>query len=145
MSQKHAKPRPDHPVMVELPVQWGDMDAFGHVNNTVYLRWFETARISYFRRIGFATSPENARVAPILASTACRYRFPVTWPDTVIASASVSQMEQDRFTMDYAVYSTEHEDVAATGHGVVVTFDYGQREKMAIPQDLRDAIAQLES
>ena len=42
------------PVTIELPVQWGDMDSFGHVNNVVYLRWFESARIAYGNRIGLA-------------------------------------------------------------------------------------------
>ena len=54
-----------YPVQLEIPVAWGDMDAFGHVNNTVYLRWFESARIAFFERISIrASRPE--KVGPIL-------------------------------------------------------------------------------
>ena len=42
-----------HPVAVDRPVRWGDMDAFQHVNNTVYFRWFECARLEYFQAVGF--------------------------------------------------------------------------------------------
>jgi hypothetical protein len=40
------------PVVISCPVQWGDQDAFGHVNNTAYFRWFESGRIAYFERLG---------------------------------------------------------------------------------------------
>ena len=48
---------PVEPVSVQIPVAWGDMDAFGHVNNTVYLRWFETARIAFFRAVDRSLEP----------------------------------------------------------------------------------------
>src|SRR5687767_1167703 len=54
-------------VTVEIPVQWGDMDAFGHVNNTVYFRWFESARIAYFEKIGLNERMRRDRKGPILA------------------------------------------------------------------------------
>ena len=47
------------PVRRELPVQWGDMDAFAHVNNTVYLRWFETVRIAYFEELDVPRTPQD--------------------------------------------------------------------------------------
>ena len=55
------------PLVVEIPVVWGDLDAFRHVNNTVFLRWFETARIAYFERIGITSDLERQARAPILA------------------------------------------------------------------------------
>src|SRR4051794_8318236 len=75
------------PVVIRLPVQWGDQDAFGHVNNTVFLRWFESARIAYFGRMGLLEMMARDRVGPILASIACDYRRPVTHPDTVHVGA----------------------------------------------------------
>ncbi len=70
-------------VVITLPVQWGDQDAFGHVNNTVYFRWFESARIAYFARIGLSHALNADPIAPILASISCDYRRPITFPDTV--------------------------------------------------------------
>src|SRR4051812_27249954 len=56
-------------VTVEIPVAWGDMDAFGHVNNTVYFRWFESARIAYFEKIGLNERMKRDKKGPILART----------------------------------------------------------------------------
>ena len=63
-----------YPVITEQAVIWGDMDAFQHVNNTIYFRWFETARIRYFEEIGFLEHLEATGVGPILAETSCRFR-----------------------------------------------------------------------
>ena len=56
------------PIVITLPVQWGDQDVLGHVNNTVYLRWFESSRIADFERIGLSTAILTEKIGPILAS-----------------------------------------------------------------------------
>jgi len=72
-----------YPVMLALPVQWGDQDSFRHVNNAVYFRWYESGRIAYNRRIGIMTDDPAATVGPILAATSNNYRRQVAYPDTV--------------------------------------------------------------
>lgn len=133
-----------YPVVIETPVAWGEMDAFQHVNNVVYFRYFESARIAYFNKIRFMAVMEATGVGPILASTQCRFKIPLTYPDTVSIGARVPGMEKDRFTMDYIVVSHRHGKVAATGEGLLVTFDYRSNSKTDIPDEIRDAIAQLE-
>ncbi|MCK5412582.1 MAG: acyl-CoA thioesterase, partial [Gemmatimonadetes bacterium] len=70
------------PVVLRIPIQWGEMDAYGHVNNTVLFRYFESARVEYLVRCGFARSWEEDRVGAILHSTGCRFRRPIFYPDT---------------------------------------------------------------
>ncbi len=135
----------DYPAVIEVPIAWGDMDAFQHVNNVVYLRHFESARIAYFERIGFIEVMERTGIGPILASTQCRYKIPLTYPDTVSVGARVDQVETDRFRMRYAVVSHRHENVAATGEGMLVTFDYRNNRKVAVPDMIRERIAELEA
>ena len=77
------------PVSLDVPVAWGDMDAFAHVNNTVYLRWFESARIAYFRAVGVLDRRESDGVGPILARATIDFRKPVTYPDRIVVSARV--------------------------------------------------------
>ena len=81
-----------YPVVISVTVQWGDQDAFGHVNNTVYFRWFESARIAYFLRIGLRTLQADERVGPILASSSCEYRKSITFPDTVRVGVRVTRI-----------------------------------------------------
>lgn len=133
----------DYPITVEVPVAWGDMDAFGHVNNTVFFRWFETARIAFLGAIDFTAGGDAGGVGPILASTQCRFRRPVAFPDTITVGVRVTSLEDDRFSHAYRVVSHALGEVAAEGEGVVVAYDYGTGRKAAIPDAVRAAIRSL--
>ncbi|HVF57739.1 MAG TPA: thioesterase family protein [Pyrinomonadaceae bacterium] len=133
------------PVVIEIPVAWGEMDSFRHVNNIVYFRYFESARMAYFDRIGFWDYLEATGVGPILASTQCRFRIPLTYPDTVSVGASVTRMEEDRFVMKYEVMSQRHQKSAAEGEGLVVSYDYRAEKKAPLPEEIKERIKSLES
>ena len=133
------------PVEVQLDVRWGDLDAFQHVNNTVYFGWFEDARIAYFGATGVLDHMEASRVGPILASTSCRFRRAVTYPDRVTVGARVEVVEADRFLMGYRVVSQATGEVVADGEGLVVMYDYAAGEKAAVPDTIREAIEALEN
>ena len=91
----------DYPVTIEIPVVWGEMDAFQHVNNIVYFRYFESARISYFEKLDYMKFLEEIGVGPILASTQCNFKIPLTYPDRVTVGAKVETIEDERFTMKH--------------------------------------------
>ena len=131
----------DFPVRVDVPVAWGEMDAFGHVNNVVYFRYFENARIEYLLRIGFA---DSSAIGPILASTHCRFRRPLTYPDQLRVGMRVPEIAEDRFTIEYRLVSERLAAVAAEGGGVVVSYDYAQGRKAPLPYEVRQAIEALE-
>jgi acyl-CoA thioester hydrolase len=132
------------PVVIEIPVVWGDMDAFQHVNNTVYLRYFENARIAYFEALGYLERMDQTGVGPVLASTRCRFRIPLTYPDTVSVGAKTTEIQTDRFVQEYAVFSHRHLKIAAEGEGVLVHFNYRENKKATIPEELRQRILELE-
>jgi acyl-CoA thioester hydrolase len=133
-----------YPVTVEIPVAWGDMDYFRHVNNIVFFRYFESARIEYLERIGFRTIDAASPVGPILSATGCRFRRPLTWPDTVRVGARVTSVSEDRFEMEYRLVSLAQDVVAAEGTGTLVSFDYGEDRKASLPTRVRQAIEALE-
>lgn len=134
----------NYPVIIEIPIAWGDMDAFQHVNNIMYFKYFESARIAYFERIHFMDVMNQTGIGPILASTQCRYKIPLTYPDRVSVGARVDSMAEDSFTMNYAVISHKHKKLAASGEGMIVTFDYRSNIKAHIPDVVRKDIADLE-
>src|SRR5207245_6914297 len=133
------------PVIVELPVVWGEMDSYRHVNNVVYFRYFENARLEYFRRLDWFEYEKETGIGPILAATQCRFRKPLTYPDTISVGARVSALGEDRCTMDYLLVSHRLEAVAAEGHGTIVTFHYPDGKKVPIPDELRRRIERLEA
>ena len=128
------------PVSIEIPVAWGDMDAFAHVNNTVYLRWFESARIAFFAAAEVPHQRATLTQAPILASTSCTFELPLTFPDTVRVRAWVGRVGTRSFTLLYDVHSRVHDRRAAHGDSVVVWYDYPSGRSAPIPDDLRARI-----
>jgi acyl-CoA thioester hydrolase len=133
-----------YPVVVEIPVAWGDMDYFRHVNNIVFFRYFESARIEYLERIGFREIDDETPVGPILAETGCRFRRPLTWPDTVAVGARVTRLDADRFDMEYRLVSSAQDAIAAEGTGTLVSYDYAAGRKAALPDFVRRAILTLQ-
>lgn len=138
-------PLTGYPVTVEIPVQWGEMDAYDHVNNVAFFRYFESARVRYLERCGFTDSYRRHRVGAILHSTSCRFRRALVYPDRVVVGARVTELESDRFTMEYRVYSREQDAVAADGTGEVVSFDYDVGEKAPLPDSVRSGVRRLET
>ncbi len=133
------------PVVVEIPVLWGDMDAFQHVNNVTYFRYFESARIAYFERIGALEFMKEKGLGPILGSARCRFKLPLTYPDTVRVGARVPELGEDRFVMEYRLVSRRHRRVAAEGDATIVSFDYRRNTKASLPEEVAGRIRELES
>lgn len=133
-------------VVVTLPVAWGDMDAFQHVNNTRYFRYFEDARIAYFERTGIARlGSEPDGVGPILGHVSCKFRAPLTYPDEIHVGARVVAVGQHSFKMEYKLVSVALHVVAATGSAVVVAYDYVDEKKALLPDRWRKALAHVEN
>ncbi len=135
----------DYPVVLQEDLVWGDMDAFGHINNKVYFRYFENARIAYFERAGIFEHMQRNQVGPILASTRCDFRLPLAFPGKIRIGTCVENLQEKRFTMRYQVYSDTLSAIAAEGEGLIVYYDYGQRKSCPIPEIILANIARIES
>jgi len=131
------------PVLVRITVLWSDLDGYGHVNNAVLFRYFEQARMEYLARCRFIESYEKDKVGAILHSTSCRFRRPVFHPDTVEVRTRVTEIGDDRFTMEYVARSGAQDSVVAEGTAIVVAFDYQVGQKTAIPEAVRAAMDTL--
>jgi acyl-CoA thioester hydrolase len=134
-----------YPVVVELPVCWGEMDSYRHVNNVVYFRYFENARLEYFRRLDWHHYERETGIGPILQSTQARFRRPLTYPDTVAVAARTTSIEGDRFTLDHVIVSYDQQAIVTEGQGTVVTFHYANAQKVPVPDEIRRRIAELEA
>jgi acyl-CoA thioester hydrolase len=132
------------PVVVEQAVVWGEMDSYQHVNNVVYFRYFENARLEYFRRLGWFEFEEQTGIGPILHSTRARFRRPLTYPDTILIGARATALGDDRFTIEHRIVSRNSGEVVTEGEGLVVSYHYKRGEKVPLPEELRRRIRELE-
>jgi acyl-CoA thioester hydrolase len=134
-----------YPVVVRQAVVWGEMDSYRHVNNVVYFRYFENARLEYFRRMGWPDFERETGIGPILAATQARFRRALTYPDTIAITARLGTLGEDRFTLEHQIFSERLGEAATTGEGTVVVFHYERGEKVKLPEELRRRIAELEA
>lgn len=137
-----------------LPVNWGDQDLFGHVNNVIYGRYCESARIELFRAIqsqnntnksistAFINYLSAKSIGPILKSLYIKYKFPLTYPDSIIIGSSITDIEFDRYTIAHRIISTKHSLIAAEGAGVIVSYNYQQRTKAETPELIQSTLKQ---
>lgn len=134
----------DYPAVVEIPVKWGDMDAMQHVNNTMFFRYFESARILYFAKMNVLKFIKQSGMGPILASTNCVFKAPLSFPDKIYAGAKVSEIRDDGFTMKYIIVSDLLKKVAAEGVGEIVYFNYRENKKGNMPEGVIRRINRIE-
>ena len=123
----------DFKITVEIPVQWRDMDASQHVNNVVYLKWIESARIHFYRDLMDGSLINEENIGPILAWQECKYICPVTFPDTVIVGIRKSEVLKDRIVTEAKVYSKNLKRIAAISKQHSVAYDFKVRAKAPLP------------
>ncbi|MHA2079259.1 MAG: acyl-CoA thioesterase [Candidatus Thorarchaeota archaeon] len=134
----------DFNIRVEIPVAWGDMDSFRHVNNTKFFKYFETARIRYFEKIGFIETMEKNSIGPILASTSAKFIKPLFYPDTVTVGTRVTSIEPTNFIMEYIIES-KSKGIAALGESKMVVYNYKTSKKTTLPDIVRNRIREIDS
>ena len=126
----------EFPVILTLAVQWGDQDAMQHVNNVVYFRWCESARIAYFGKIGLADRRIGQHVGPILASIKCDFRRQLNFPDTIRIGARIARIGRTSLTMTHRVESQSQRAIVAEAESTMVVFDYATSKPHPVPETL---------
>ena len=131
----------DYPVIHEQHIAWGDMDAFGHVNNVHYYRYMESARIRYLSGLHIF----DQGVLTVVASSQCQYLSPVFYPDVLHIGARIEELRNSAFRMHYVLWSQSQQKIVATGEAVLVCVDAETSKKTHIPETVRHKIIQLEA
>lgn len=133
-----------YPACIEIPIQWGDHDAFGHVNNTVPLRWFESARIALIELCGLHEWMRPGGQGPVLASITCHYRKQLFYPDKVLIGARMARIGRTSMHLAHAVYSQTQRQIAIDGEAVIVLFDFDRGRPVRIPPEVHELFERLQ-
>ena len=128
----------------EQVVAWGDMDAFGHVNNTIYLRYFESARVRYFDAVPELAGFEGNEI-PVVANISCSYKRPVKYPDTLTIKVGVASMGKASFKMSCEMISQKQQKVVTVAECTVVIVDAAKGYSVRIPEVWRQAVERVEN
>lgn len=140
-SFKRPKDLAHFPVIHPQPIHWGEMDAFNHLNNVVFYRYAETARIAYL----FALKMFDGDMVTVLAESSCKYLRPVTYPDTLLIGIRCRHLGTTSIVMEYSYFSTAQQAIVATADAVIVRLDNSATKKMPWTKEERRALFALEA
>ncbi len=135
---------PPEPFVHSERVRFGDLDAMRHLNNVVFLRYFESARIAFLRTIvpdHDPSRPEGGPFGVIFAECQIAYRSPVRFDEQVDVECSIAEVRRSSFRIDFRMSVGER--LAAEGHGWIVGFDYAEQHSTPLPDEVRERLEEL--
>jgi acyl-CoA thioester hydrolase len=132
------------PVSKVIEIHWGDMDELGHVNNIMYFRYFETARIVYLQHVGAGDFNQREDV-PVVVSIQMNYRLPIVFPARVAVYVRTAEVKQRSFVMQCVMVEEGTSTVYADGQCTVVWISRATGKAIPLPMALREGIQHLEA
>ena len=135
-------------IITKIPVLWGDMDGFGHVNNIIYLKWCETSRIELFRSIwnykigNMEEVLERGGIGPILANFNMDYKYPVKYPDEIKIETYLTHIGNSSMGIGHELFSQNNDKLVAKANSVVVMLNYISNDKVIIGDKDREILSQ---
>lgn len=126
--------RPLH--VTAIPVRWGDMDSYGHVNNTRYVQYLEEARISWFASLSMDI--DHGAKGPVVLQIQHTYLRPVVHPATVIVELYAGAAGRSSLVLEHRLY-TEGDPGVLYGEGAckLVWIEHAQNRSVPLPERLR--------
>jgi acyl-CoA thioester hydrolase len=119
-----------------LPIRWGDMDAMGHVNNTVYFRYMEQARIEWFEQLGYNTG-QNAQEGPVIVNASCTFLVPLVYPGNVEVRMFIGHPGRSSLPTHYELRLQGEEKLYATGDAKMVWINPASGRSIPLPDNMR--------
>ncbi|PYT34533.1 MAG: hypothetical protein DMF52_12370 [Acidobacteria bacterium] len=141
MVRREAKAE-GYSLAVPIEVRFRDMDSMGHVNNAVYLTYFENARIAYWRAVPGVRSRRNLDY--ILARAECDFKSPVTLDDELFCHIRVASFGRTSFVFEYLLRNEPNGRGVAEGRTVQVMYDYTARKAEPLDAEVKAAIEEFE-
>jgi len=116
-----------------IEVQWGDIDAAMHVNNVVYLKWVESARVDYLIKMNNGMLVNEEQIGAVIAWLDCKYIRPVTFPDQVRLETSKKEILTEKIVLETKIYSLKQDRLVAISRQEIVSYDFHRKCKVPLP------------
>ena len=124
--------------VTRMPIRWGDMDAYGHVNNTVYFRYMEQARVEWIEALNVKVRPGGE--GPVIINAACTFFVPMTYPGEVEVRTFVGTPGRSSVDTYVEMRLLGDETLYAQGSAKVVWMDTQTGKSVPIPAHVRNVI-----
>ncbi len=124
-----------------VPIRWGDMDAYQHVNNTVYFRYMEQVRVEYLESIGYPIQPKGT--APVIINASCTFLVPLSYPGIVEVQMFFGTPGRSSIPSSYEIRLQGDDTLYATGDAKIIWTEVATGKSVPIPEDLRALLADV--
>ncbi len=138
MSREVPAARSEFKVWQSFTTRWADNDAYGHVNNTVFYQWFDSAVNAWLVGQGLLDIEAGDPIA-LVVETRCSYFAPLAFPEPVDVGLVVAQLGRSSVRYRIGVFAAGLEQAAAQGEFVHVLVDRTSRRSVEMPQNWRRA------
>ena len=142
MSRAPLKGREAYKIWRDIGTRWADNDAYGHVNNTVYYSWFDTAVNSWLIDSGLLDIEKGDPIG-LVVETGCRYAKSITYPEMVEIGLAVSHVGTSSVRYQLGIFRKGDAEAAAEGHFVHVYVDRQSRRPAHLPEGWRRTFAAI--
>lgn len=134
---------PKYPITITLRIDWCDLDIFKHVNNVMYFKYIQTARVNYWEQSKLVSMYEEDGIIPMLLSTQCRYIKPMYYPGDVTVKSSITYIKNSSFGLSHLLFD-HHGDLVAEAQDVMVLLNEKTQQKVTVPDEIRAHIKSIE-
>lgn len=123
----------------EIPVRWGDQDAYGHVNNALYMRYLEEARVQLLADLGDTLS---GAIAPVVINVGCTFLKPIVYPATIVVDCYIGDIGRSSFMVNYRLHTKDDAGIICSeGYSKVVWMDHSSGRSVPLPETIRARIS----
>jgi acyl-CoA thioester hydrolase len=142
VSRQPLRGREAYKVWREIGTRWADNDAYGHVNNTIYYSWFDTAVNAWLIEQGLLDISAGDPIG-LVVETGCRYARPLAYPEPVEVGMAVDALGKSSVRYCLGVFAKNDPEAAAEGFFVHVYVDRKTRRPAELPAKWREAFAAI--
>ena len=125
-----------------IATRWMDNDAYGHVNNVVYLSWFDTVVNEYLIRSD-VLDVQHSQIVGYVVETYCRYLAPLAFPSAIDAGLRVSEIGRSSVRYEIGIFAEGADSASAQGHFVHVYVERASGQPTSVPARLRAALQRI--
>lgn len=127
-----------------LRLDWSEMDMFGHINNVMYAKYVQAARVNYWEMVGLNSMFNQSHEGPLLASIQLQFKQPLFYPGNIVVWSKVKFIKNTSFGLTHIVLNEKNE-VCAISDDIIVMYDFNKNEKIRVSDWMRKKIEEIEN
>lgn len=116
---------------LKIRIDWSELDVFNHVNNVMFAKYMQAARVQFMEHLGIMQSYEASKIGFMVAATSLIYLKPLQYPGNILIKTHVKEIKTTSFILMHAIYNDQNE-LSASGEDVIVYYDFNKNQKLLL-------------